>query len=136
RYKSTLSIRHARSRQQNPFWRFGDRKPSFQKTSERTSMFVQLTKEFLGKSIGERIDVADADADQLIRHGWAQPVQDDVLTPTIARAVQGGLDDAVERAMQSWLRKQAASKPGGRLPFAGLGDAALDDPRGGFKHFG
>ena len=96
-------------------------------------MFVQLLKEFPGKAIGERIDVADADADQLIRQGWAQPVQDDVLTPTIARAVQGGLDDAVERAMQTWLRKQP--RPG-RLPFAGLGDSSLDDPRAGFKHFG
>ena len=99
-------------------------------------MFVQLTKEFLGKPIGERIDVADPDADQLIRQGWAQPVVNDVLTPTITRAVQGGLDDAVERAMQTWLRKQAASKPGGRLPFAGLGDSSLDDPRAGFKSFG
>ena len=36
--------------------------------------------------------------------------------------------------MQAWLRKQ---KPGGtRLPFAGLGDSALDDPRAGFKNFG
>ena len=96
-------------------------------------MFVQLTKEFLGKPIGERIDVADADADQLIRQGWAQPVEHDLLTPTITRAVQSGLDDAVERSLQSWLRKQPSGK---RLPFAGLGDAALDDPRAGFKHFG
>ncbi len=96
-------------------------------------MFVQLTKEFLGKPAGERIDVADADADQLFRQGWAQPVADDVLTPTIARAVQGGLDDAVERALHNWLRKQPKS---GRVPFTGLGDAALDDPRAGFKHFG
>ena len=99
-------------------------------------MFVQLTKEFLGKPAGERIDVADADAEPLIRQGWAQPVQDDLLTPTITRAVQGGLDDAIDRALQNWLRKQAAAKPGGRLPFAGLGDAAIDDPRAGFKHFG
>ena len=96
-------------------------------------MFVQLTKEFLGKPIGERIDVGDADGDQLIRQGWAQPVEHDVLTPTITRAVQSGLDDAVERSLQSWLRKQPSNK---RLPFAGLGDASLDDPRAGFKHFG
>jgi HK97 family phage major capsid protein len=96
-------------------------------------MFVQLTKELLGKPAGERIDVADADADQLIRQGWAQPIDHDLLTPTITRAVQSGLDDAVERALQSWLRKHP--KPG-RVPFAGLGDSTLDDPRAGFKHFG
>ncbi len=96
-------------------------------------MFVQLTKEILGKPIGERIDVAEVEAEQLVRQGWAQPIQDDVLTPTIARAVQGGLDEAVEHALQNWLRKQ--QKPA-RLPFAGLGDSAFDDPRAGFKHFG
>jgi len=96
-------------------------------------MFVQLTKEFLGKPVGERIDVADSDADQLIRQGWAQPVDDYVLTPMIARAVQGELDVAVERALHGFLRKQP--KPN-RAPFAGLGDAAIDDPRAGFKHFG
>jgi hypothetical protein len=96
-------------------------------------MFVQLTKEFLGKPVGERIDVADADADQLIRQGWAQPIEHDLLTPTITRAVQSGLDDAVERSLQSWLRRQPTAK---RVPFAGLGDAALDDPKAGFKHFG
>lgn len=106
-------------------------------------MFVQLTKEFLGKPVGERIDVADAEADQLIRQGWAQPLHDDVLTPTIAKAVQNGLDDAVEHALQNWLRKNSPRPTGGeglgvrgRLPFAGFGDSAHDDPRAGFKHFG
>ena len=96
-------------------------------------MFVQLTKEFLGKPVGERIDVAEHDADQLIRQGWAQPIDDDVMTPLIARAVQSGLDDAVERSLQSFLRKQPKQT---RLPFAGLGDQTHDDPRAGFKHFG
>lgn len=96
-------------------------------------MFVQLTKEFLGKSVGERIDVSDSDADQLIRQGWAQPINDDLITPMIARAVQQELDGAIERSMQSFLKKQAKSN---RLPFAGLGDGAIDDPRAGFKHFG
>ena len=102
-------------------------------------MFVQLTKELLGKPVGERIDVSDSDADQLIRQGWAQPIDDDVLTPMLARAVQGGLDDAVDRAMHSWLRKQPSSgrsRGSAGIPFAGLGDTPLDDPRAGFKHFG
>ena len=54
----------------------------------------------------------------------------------ITRAVQGSLDDTVDRAMQNWLRKQAPTRPGGKVPFAGMGDATLDDPRAGFKHFG
>ena len=96
-------------------------------------MFVQLTKELLGKPAGERIDVADADADRLIRQGWAQPIEHDLLTPAVTRAVQSGLDDAVDRALHSWLARQ--TKPG-RVPFAGLGDSVHDDPRAGFKHFG
>jgi HK97 family phage major capsid protein len=96
-------------------------------------MFVQLTKELLGKPAGERIDVADADADRLIRQGWAQPIEHDLLTPAVTRAMQSGLDDAVDRALHSWLAKQ--TKPG-RTPIAGLGDSALDDPRAGFNHFG
>ena len=104
-------------------------------------MFVQLLKEYPGKSVGERIDVSDADAEQLIRQGWAQPIHDDVLTPTIARAVQGGLDDAVERALQKFLQTQAgrgrdSKQPGARLPFAGLGESRHDDPRAGAKQFG
>lgn len=100
-------------------------------------MFVQLTKNVLGKTTGERIDVADADAEQLIRQGWAQPVDHDVITPTITRAVQAGLDDAVEHALQRFLQSQVGrSHDKTRLPFAGLGDAAIDDPRAGFRHFG
>jgi HK97 family phage major capsid protein len=96
-------------------------------------MFVQLTKELLGKPVGERIDVADVDAEQLIRQGWATSVNDDVLTPMITRAVQSNLDDAVERAMQTWLRQQTTPS---RIPFSGLGNSVHDDPRAGFKHFG
>ncbi|MBM3996196.1 MAG: phage major capsid protein [Planctomycetes bacterium] len=100
-------------------------------------MFVQLCKEFLGKPVGERIDVADADAAELIRQGWAQPIDHDVLTPAITRAVQGSLDDVVDLAMQNWLRRQPGrSRDSAHLPFAGLGNSALDDPRAGFRHFG
>jgi HK97 family phage major capsid protein len=100
-------------------------------------MFVQLTKELLGKPAGERIDVADADADQLIRQGWAQPIDNDLLTPAIARAVQSGLDDAIERSLQNWLKTQRPlAGAQARMPFTGLGDSSHDDPRAGFKHFG
>src|SRR5688572_8336795 len=41
---------------------------------ESDRMFVQLTREFLGKPAGERIDVAEADADHLVRQGLAEPI--------------------------------------------------------------
>jgi hypothetical protein len=47
-------------------------------------VFIQLTKEFLGKKAGERIDVAEADAAQLVRQGVAMPVADDPITPAVA----------------------------------------------------
>ena len=96
-------------------------------------MFVQLTRDFLGKPAGERIDVSDADANQLMQQGWAKSIADDALSPMIARAVRGELDDAVERALAQHLQQK--TKPV-RLPFAGLGDSAHDDPRAGFRHFG
>src|ERR1041385_7731498 len=97
-------------------------------------MFVQLLKELPGNTIGERIDVADADAEQLIRQGWAKAIDAAVLPPTITRALQTGIDGAVDRALQNFLRTQPAE--GKRLPFRGLGDSALDDRRAGLKHFG
>src|SRR5712692_10732536 len=52
-------------------------------------VFIQLTKEFLGKKVGERIDVAEADAAQLVRQGVAVHVADDPLTPAVAKALEG-----------------------------------------------
>ena len=74
-------------------------------------MFVQLTKEFLGKPAGERIDVADADADQLIRQGWAQPVDDDVLdADDRAKPCKAGWMMPSKERCRNWLRKQAAAR--------------------------
>jgi HK97 family phage major capsid protein len=59
-------------------------------------MFVQLTKDYLGRKAGERLDVGDADGRELIHSGAASPVADDVLTPAVTRAV----DSAVQRYTQ------------------------------------
>jgi HK97 family phage major capsid protein len=96
-------------------------------------MFVQLTKDFLGKPAGERIDVADADARHLIEQELARPVEGDPLEPIVARALENGLDAVVDRALQALLHKHKAQP---RAPFAGLGTSQLDDPRAGFKSFG
>jgi HK97 family phage major capsid protein len=97
-------------------------------------MFIELLHDALGKSAGERILVADADGERLIQQGAAQAVADDPVAPLVSRALQSGLDLAVERAMQQLLQKRGTPKEG--LPFAGLGTARIDDPRAGFKNFG
>src|SRR4051812_16380883 len=66
-------IRHARPRHETPA-PARRRSASVPNTSRENTMFIQLTKDILGKTSGERIDVADADADTLVRQGWAQPI--------------------------------------------------------------
>src|SRR5262245_34455868 len=96
-------------------------------------MFVELVSEYHGKPAGERIHVADADAERLVQEGVAQSIADDPIAPLVMRALQPGLDSAVERAVQQALRKHGAAA---RPPFAGAGGAAVDDPKAGFKNFG
>lgn len=96
-------------------------------------MFVELVQEYHGKPAGERIHVADADAERLVQQGLATAIADDPIAPLVTRALQSGLDAAVDRAVQQVLQKRAA---GAKAPFAGLGDSASDDPRAGFKNLG
>jgi HK97 family phage major capsid protein len=105
-------------------------------------MFVQLTKEFLGRKAGERIDVNDADGQQLIRSGSAVAVADDPLTPAISRALEGALsnytqslDGVINRALASYADAQKQARkhavpaifgPGGEGdPRKSFGDWAL-----------
>ncbi len=46
-------------------------------------MFVQLTKAFLGKPAGERIDVSEEDAKSLVAQQLAVPVTDNLITPAV-----------------------------------------------------
>ena len=96
-------------------------------------MFVELVQEYHGQPAGARLHVADADADKLVQQGVARAAADDPIAPLVTRALQQGLDAAVERAVQQVLQKRAA---GTKVPFAGGGGAATDDPRAGFKNFG
>lgn len=92
-------------------------------------MLIQLTKDFLGNPAGHRLDVADADAQSLIHSGHAEPA--DGIEPT--------LEQSFDRALAKAFAKSANARSGAagnRLPFAGLGDSPLDDPRAGFKNFG
>src|SRR5436309_515415 len=54
-------------------------------------MFVQLTRDYLGKPPGERIDVGEADAKRLIDGGVAVAVADDPIGPAVGRAFEGAL---------------------------------------------
>lgn len=73
-------------------------------------MFVQLTREFLGKSPGERIDVSEADAKHLIEQGVAQAVQDDPIGQAVGRAFESALGrfgDALGGAVDNALKQFA-----------------------------
>src|SRR5207244_974196 len=54
-------------------------------------MFVQLTRDYLGRKAGERIDLSEADAAPLLSSGAAEAVRDDLLTPMIHRALDSAL---------------------------------------------
>ncbi len=96
-------------------------------------MFVELVQEYHGKPAGERIHVADADAERLIQQGVGQAVADDPIAPLVTRALQSGLDIAVERAVTQCLQKRSG---GARISFNGVSGAATDDRKAGFKNFG
>lgn len=96
-------------------------------------MFVQLVKEFLGRPVGERIDVSAADGEHLIQQGIAEALSEDPLEPVVTRAIENGLAGVVDRALQKIIQ---ANRPGARVPLAGLGDAAEHDPSCGFRNFG
>ena len=48
-------------------------------------MFVQLTKDVLGRKTGERIDMAEAEANELVKSGLA--ITDDLITPAVSKAL-------------------------------------------------
>jgi HK97 family phage major capsid protein len=95
-------------------------------------MLIQLTKDFLGNTAGQRLDIAEADAHNLVQQGYAQTIDDDPIVPLVQRSIQPALEQSLEKALAKALSKSAP----GRVPFAGLGDSIHDDPKAGFKNFG
>jgi HK97 family phage major capsid protein len=80
-------------------------------------MFVQLTKDFLGRKAGERLDVGDADAGGLITAGTAVAVTDDVITPLVSRALESalagftrGLDGIINATLKQFADAQAQAR--------------------------
>ncbi|HJT75718.1 MAG TPA: phage major capsid protein [Gemmataceae bacterium] len=80
-------------------------------------MFVQLAKEFMGKKAGERIDVAEADAQHLIGQGLAVPVADDVITPAVSKALESAfgkftqsLDTVIAEGLKTFQNAQGQAR--------------------------
>jgi HK97 family phage major capsid protein len=103
-------------------------------------MFVQLTRDFLGKKTGERIDLADADAQALIASGTATALTDDAITPLVNRALEqalagvaGGVQTAVDGALREFAQAQARSRRNA-VP-AIFGEGGSGDPKRTFGRF-
>src|SRR5207249_9005538 len=66
-----------------------------------------------------------------------KPVPAPPPVPATSDLLGKALDGAFERACQRFQGPlQSSRHADNRLPFSGLGDSTLDDPRAGFKHFG
>jgi HK97 family phage major capsid protein len=83
----------------------------------RTTMFVELLKDFLGKKAGERIHLAETEAKELIAAGLARAVSEDVITPLVSRALESalggftrGLDAIITRTLEQFADAQRQAR--------------------------
>ena len=95
-------------------------------------MFVQLTKEYLGRPAGERIDLAEADAQQLIGQGVAEAVPDDPLAPLLAN-LTGSLNRAIDARLKEFAQAQTRSRRHA-IPIL-FGEGGDGDPKQTFGQF-
>jgi HK97 family phage major capsid protein len=103
-------------------------------------MFVQLTRDFLGRKAGERIDVGETDAKHLIDQGAAAPVVDNPLDQAINHAltdalgrITGTLQSSVDAALKEFATAQAKSRKNA-VP-AIFGDSGSGEPKRTFGAF-
>lgn len=80
-------------------------------------MFVELTKQHFGRPIGERIDVSEKDARQLIDQGVAKSISENPLESSISRAFEGAfsqfsntLNSSVDHALKRFAQAQTLSR--------------------------
>jgi hypothetical protein len=102
-------------------------------------MFVELKKPFLGRAAGERIDVSEADARQLVQQGTAVAVADDLIGPAVTRALDAALaragqniDAAVNQSLKAFADAQSLARK--HAAPALFGPGGNGDPHG--KTFG
>lgn len=73
-------------------------------------MFVELTQEYLGKPIGERIDVSENDAKHLIDQGLAKAVEGDPLGDALSNAFESAFsrfNTAINKSVDGALKQFA-----------------------------
>jgi HK97 family phage major capsid protein len=103
-------------------------------------MFVQLTKDFLGRKAGERIDLLEADAQSFLARGLATPVTDDLISPLIGKALDGvftrftqSLDSAINTSLRAFADAQSLARKHA-VPLI-FGEGQAGDPRHNFGDF-
>ena len=103
-------------------------------------MFVQLTRDYLGRKAGERLDLSDPDAAALVARGTAEPVRDDVLSPLIQRSldaalagIAGNLQSGFDAALRDFSQAQTKSRK--TAAPALFGEGRDGDPKHTFGRF-
>ena len=98
-------------------------------------MFVELKKSFLGRAAGERIDVSEDDARQLVQQGTAVAVTDDPIGPAVGRALDAALaragqtiDAAVNQSLKAFADAQTLARKHAAPAIFGAGGNG--DPHG------
>jgi HK97 family phage major capsid protein len=105
-------------------------------------MFIQLKKEYFSMPPGRRVDVDEAQAKFLIEQGIAEALQDDPLSPLLAKtmeAAMGRLSEGINAAINGALRQVADAQAHSRrnLVPALFGSTPIGDrdPRHNFGDF-
>src|SRR5262249_50888120 len=81
--------------------------------NEVSTVFVQLTKDFLGHPPGQRIDVAEEQAQLLTQRGIVSAVADDPLAPLVGRATEQltqRLAESINVALRQFADAQGQSR--------------------------
>jgi len=103
-------------------------------------MLIQLSKDFLGKKTGERIDVPEAEAKVFITQGIAEAVEGDPISDAIAKSAASmmtKMEESFNKAIEEALKKfaAAASKSRKNSVPAIFGSDASGDPSRTFGSF-
>jgi HK97 family phage major capsid protein len=98
-------------------------------------MWIELLKDILGQKAGQRIDVAEADAQGLISQGFARPCAQDPTAEIIGKALgeamgklTASLNTAVEGALKQFAQTQTKSLRTQRKLLFGEGDGDPQKP--------